>query len=81
MFQFFLSQSRFKLITVGSLLSVKLRFSEGEGGGRGCTALTPAVNKFQALLKKCKVLIKSDGQQISSIEWQELKNRFLSFCR
>lgn len=46
MFQFFGSQSRFKFITVGSLLSVKLRFSEGEGGGGGEAALTPAVNKF-----------------------------------
>ena len=24
-------------------------------------------------------LVKSDGQQISTIEWQELKNRFPSF--
>ena len=45
MFHFFRLQSRFKFITVGSLLSVKLMFSEGGGGGGG-VELTPAVNKF-----------------------------------
>ena len=35
MFHFFRLQSRFKFITVGSLLSVKLMFSEGGGGGGG----------------------------------------------
>ena len=40
---------------------------------------TRALSKFVVVVMFFVNIIKSDGQEISAIEWQELRNRFPSF--